>query len=426
MSGSVSGLLTALSARSAKSQSVGANDRIRVGLIGCGGRGRRVLSHFLRFPEVSASVLCDVDQVALDKANQEVLSGKADTFKDYRSVLDRKDIDAVIIATPDHWHAIPTMYACQAGKDVYVEKPMSHSIVEGRRMVEAARKYSRVVQVGIQQQSGERYIEAAELVRAGKIGQVTHVNIWNQSNRLPGVGFPPDEKAPATLDWDFWLGPAPFVPYNPIRASKSFRGFWDYAGGTVTDWGTHHFGSLHHVMGQSSPRSVVAVGGKLAIEDIFETPDTLNVIWEYPGGWTVDYSLRETNSHNCEGTSFGLMFYGTEATLYLDRKGFEITPEKEHTPAKVVGLSPPTRPKPDEQSPPHIRDFLKSMRSRLRPCADVEVGHRATTAVHLANISLRTGRKLLWDSEHETIIGDPAASALLKRDFRKPYLLPQV
>lgn len=410
------------------SKRVGPNDMVRVGVIGTGGRGRGVMKVFLKNPEVSLPVICDVNQLASRKANREILNGRAEIVEDYRRILDRKDIDAVLIATPDHWHAIPTIHACQAGKDVYVEKPMSYCIAEGRRMAEAARKYSRVVQAGTQQLSGPHYIEATNLVQSGKIGKVTHVCTWNVSNRLPGDGFPPDEQPPETLNWDFWLGPAPIIPYNRVRASPYFRMFWDYSGGTLTDWGTHHVGSVHHVMGEDHPLSAVAMGGKFAINDIWQTPDTLHVLWEYAGGWTLEFALRQTNSYSPYHSGYGIVFYGADATLYLDRSGYELIPEKKRNIQPIATGQPRVNNfLPQVIDVLHVRNFLDCMRTRRRPNADVEIGHRATLVPHLGNIALRTGRKITWNAERETIVGDPAAAALLTRhEYRKPYVLPEV
>jgi predicted dehydrogenase len=410
----------------AKAAQRGANETIRVGFIGTGGQGYFNMGVFMDNKDVTIPVVCDVNRHNLTRANKSALDGKAEMVEDYRRVLDRKDIDAVVICTPDHWHAIPTIAACKAGKDVYVEKPMTYCIAEGRRMADAARKYDRVVQVGIQQQSGPHYIEAAELVQSGKLGKVTHVRTWNTHNRLPGIGFPADGDPPETLNWDFWLGPAPRIPYNATKASGLFRMFWDYAGGTITDWGTHHMGTVHHIMGEDQPKSAAATGGKFFIKDLYDTPDTMNVLWEYPGGWTLEYTLRETNGRNCDGSGYGLMFYGTNGTMYVDRSGYEVLPEGDRIEAKTVGTPRKDNFMPRILSVPHIRNFLDCIKSRKRPIADVEIGHRATIVPHLGNISLRSGEKVVWDAEKETIINSTKAAKLLTREYRKPYILPEI
>ena len=404
----------------------GPNDTIRMAAIGTGGMGRYNLTVFSKFKDVAIPLICDVNQLHAREANEKILGGKAEIVGDYRRVLERKDIDAVIIATPDHWHAIPTIHACQAGKDVYCEKPMTYCVAEGRRMVQAARKYNRIVQVDTQQRSGPHYAEAAELVRTGKIGKVTHVRCWNIGNRWPGIGFPADEPAPATMDWDFWLGPARKVPYSAVKASGSFRHFWDFAGGTLTDWGTHHIASVHHILGQDRPAAVCSMGGKWAIQDLLETPDTLHVMWEY-AGFTLEFELKEANGYAADRNGYGIVFYGTDGTLFIDRSGFELVPEKDRAYPRVVGQPRSGGPIGTSLNVYHARNFLDCVRSRKLPNADVEFGHRATTVTHLGNISLRTGRKLKWDPVNETIPDDAeAARMLIRAEYRKPYVLPEV
>ena len=407
---------------------LGANDTIRMGIIGSGGMGRFNMERFIENKDVAMVAIADVHRHQRDGANHDILGGKADAVEDYRRLLDRDDIDAVLICTPDHWHAIPTIHACQAGKDVYVEKPCAHNIVEGRRMTQAARKHDRVVQVGIQQTSGPYYIEAAKLVQEGKIGKVTHVRVWNFSNRVPGMGHPEDGEAPEALNYDYWRGPAPMIPYNRFKTGGLFRMFWDTAGGTMTDWGTHHMGSVHHIMGVESCESVYAAGGKLAIDDLWDTPDNLHVTWEFkqPHKWILEYTLRETNGYTADGSGYGIMFYGTDGTLYIDRSGFQIYSEGGRAEAKVVGTPRENNFMPAELSRPHIRNFLDCIKSRKRPAADIEFGHRATATAHLANVSFRVGRKITWDADKETVVGDEEASRLLTREYRKPYVLPEV
>ncbi len=412
--------------RPARAGGLGANDTIRIGAIGVGGQGRFNMGVFLKNKDVAFPVVCDVNQRHREAANRELLDGKADVVEDYRSVLDRKDIDAVLVCTPDHWHAIPTIHACQAEKDVYVEKPIAHNVVEGRRMVEAARKHDRVVQVGTQQLSGPHYLEVAELIQSGRIGKITHVETWNVSNNLPGAGRPADEPAPATLNWDFWRGPAPMIPYNRVKASGAFRFFWDTAGGTLTDWGTHHTGTVQQIMKAIGPKSVMATGGKYAIDDILDTPDTLHVLWEYPDDWTLTYTLRHANGHSPYGSGYGIVFYGADATMYLDRSGYEIIPQGNRSKAATFGKPRVDNFMPAELSVPHIRNFLDCVKSRKRPAADVEIGHRATVVPHLGNVALKAGRRIHWDARREQIIGDKDAERFLTRDYRKPYVLPEV
>jgi predicted dehydrogenase len=400
------------------------NDSIRLGVIGCGGRGRQVLKEFASLPGVAVPVLCDADQTQSAKANQSI-GGKAECFQDYRRVLERKDVDAVLIATPDHWHAIVTILACQAGKDVYLEKPASHTIAEGRLAVEAARKHNRIVQVGTQQLSGEHYRLARQLIQDGKLGKITYVKCWNVGNSSPGRGFPEDQTAPATLDWDLWLGPAAAVPFNPVRL-RSWRWFWEYGNGTEADWGTHHLGSIHQLTGQDRPLSVAAAGGRLAIRDMLQTPDTMTAVFEYPGNWLVELQVREANGYSADHHNYGIRFHGTNGTLFLNRSGFEVFPEKERMPALTVGQPQDQNAEIGSMNRVHVENFLASIRSRELPAGDIEIGHRATSACLLANIALRTGHKVVWDAQSESITGDPAATALLRQHYRKPYELPKV
>lgn len=403
---------------------LGANERIVVGLIGAGGMGRSDLSAFQKNPDVEVAAVCDVNQINLEKAVG-MTGGKAAAYKDFRQLLERKDIDAVIVATPDHWHALPTLYACQAGKDVYVEKPLALSIVEQQRMVQAARNANRVVQVGTQQRSGKHFQRAVELVRSGKLGNISFVRTWNHENSYPeGIGSPPDSDPPPTLDWDFWLGPAPAARYNRNRAAGTFRWFWDYSGGKLTDWGTHLIDIVHWAMEVSGPTAVSASGGKYFLQDNRETPDTLEVLYEYPG-FVLVYSSRECNSRGTEGKSYGIEFHGTLGTLLLDRDGFEIFPEHRREGDEYIPRTNLTRMRGSDQHAPHVRNFLDCVKSRQRPISDVEIGHRSTTAPHLGNIAFRTGQKVYWDPATEQLRRPtPEMTALLGREYRRPWSLP--
>jgi len=392
----------------------GANERIIMGAIGCGGMGSGDINYFRANPEVEFAAVCDVDRNHLEEAVDKA-GGKAAPYSDFRKLLERKDIDAVIVATPDHWHALPTILACESGKDVYCEKPLATSIGEGRAMVNAARRYGRVVQVGTQQRSGAHFQRAVEIVRSGQIGKVTLCRTWNVGNELPdGIGNPPDGNPPPELDYDMWLGPAPKRPYNPNRSHYTFRHFWDYAGGKITDWGTHLIDIIHWGMGVDAPLAVAASGGKYAIPDNRETPDTQEVIFDHPG-FTLTYSYRGANGYPMDGEDYGMQFHGTDGTLFIDRGGFKVTPEDERTEPVTSGGS--------AQNEPHVRNFLDCVKSRARPTCDVEITHRTTTACHLGNIALLTGRKLYWDRENERIVNDEEANRLLCKPYRAPWHL---
>ncbi|HEY1380766.1 MAG TPA: Gfo/Idh/MocA family oxidoreductase, partial [Gemmataceae bacterium] len=304
LGGAAAASLTALSA----GRVLGAGDTVRVGLIGCGGRGMAVARLMRQVPGVAFVAACDVYEPNAAAA-REWVGSNCQSYRDFRHVLDRKDVDAVLVATPDHWHAIPTVLACRAGKDVYVEKPLGLTVREGRAMVEAARQHDRVVQAGTQHRSADHYREAARLVQSGELGRVHFVRVWNYVNMFPdGVGRKLDGDPPAGLDWDFYLGPAPAVPYNRNRFLNTFRWFWDYAGGLLTDWGTHRFDSVHQVMGLDAPLSVSAAGSRYELRDGAETPDVLQVTYEYPG-FVLSYEASNINGRGVGGRTPGRAYY---------------------------------------------------------------------------------------------------------------------
>jgi predicted dehydrogenase len=412
---------------------LGANDRVRVGVIGPGRQGRGVMKTFMRNADVQIVALCDVFRPQMDFAINDAKLEGVDTYGDYRRMLDRKDIDAVIVASPDHWHALQTVMACQAGKDVYVEKPVSTAVDEGRKMAQAARNYNRVVQVGTQQRSGDHYQKAAEIIRGGQLGKITFVRTWNFGNQTPGgIGNPPDTNPPDGLDWDMWLGPAPMRRFNQNRFGvhpdrwSSFRWFWDYAGGMMTDWGVHHLDIVQMVMGVEAPVAITAMGGKLALNDNRETPDTLMVTYEYPsektgaeknGGFVCTYENRECNGQGWNGQGYGILIHGADATLYINREYFEITPEGgRNVEARRVKNE-------NRQGEAHVRNFLDCVKSRQSPTSDIEIGHRSTTTCLLGNVALRSGRRIVWNAKTEKIEGDGVASKYLSREYRRPWKL---
>lgn len=418
---------------SVKSPVLGANDQVRVGLIGCGGQGNWDSGDFARLPDVKIVALCDVYEGSIQKTmlnpGLKLDPAKTPTYKDFRKLLEDKNIDAVIIATPDHWHAMPMIQACQAGKDVYVEKPLALTIEEGRMMVDAARKYKRVVQVGTQQRSARHFQKAVEIVRSGKLGKISRVHTWNYDDEFPnGIGNPPDSEVPAGLDWDFYLGPAPKAPFNKNRFLENFRWFWDYSGGKITDWGTHLIDIVHWAMNVDAPLAVSASGGKYILQDNRETPDTLLATFDYPG-FVMTYENRTTNSRPMDARwGYGILFYGTDATMFVDRGGFEIFPEMDGRKRDDIFTARTTAARMsvqrgDPSHLDHVRNFVECMKSRQMPISDVEIGHRSTAAPHLGNIALRTGRKIKWDSAKEQIIGDPEASKLLGKAYRAPWKL---
>ncbi|PYL01003.1 MAG: hypothetical protein DME19_03080 [Verrucomicrobia bacterium] len=436
----------ALSATSAVSAQrvLGANERVRVGLIGCGGRGMFDAKLMREAPNVEFAAVCDLYPPHLARA-KEWAGPAAKQFKNFRRLLEQKDIDAVLIATPDHWHAIPTVDACRAGKDVYVEKPLGHNIKEGRAMVEAARRHNRVVQMGAQQRSAPHYAEVARIIQSGELGQVHFARIWNYVNMYPdGIGRATDSDPPEGVDWDMYLGPAPYVPFNKNRFIGTYRWFWDYGGGLVTDFGIHRFDSMRQIMKLDAPVSVTASGGRYGLSDGAETPDMVQVTYEYPG-FILGYEASMLNAHGAGGRTpgkkyyqargnedrpHGEAYYGTNGTLIVDRLGFEIYPELSNASGpgaagreqRSDGLRMQRKEASAEDATAlHVKNFIDCVRSRKKPAADVEIGHHSTIVAHLGNIAYRSGHKIRWDAPKEQIVDDAEASKLLARQARKPW-----
>ncbi len=430
------GFLGTLTAAS-YSRVLGASDRVGIGVIGYGLIGARHIEDFKKQPDADLVAVSDAYQPRIDEGVA-ACGGRARGYNDFRKLLDSKDVQAVVVASPDHWHALHTILACAAGKDVYVEKPLTLFVREGRWMVTAARRFNRIVQVGTQQRSGRHFQRAMQLVRDGYLGKITSVRFGSFRNIMPGFGRTPESAPPPGLDYDMWLGPAPKRPYTRHRALYHFRWFWDYSGGQMTNLGAHEMDLVHWMMQVKGPKAVSASGGRFALADDGETPDTQDAIFEYPG-FTVAISIREAAGGR--RSAFGTEFYGTKAMLAISRSGFDITPEMKVHPENLIpnwstppGHPPRTNDKPapwtepqrgtgseDEQMALHKRNFLDCIKSREMPVADVEDGHRVSAACHLANISTRLGRKVRWDAEKEEIAGDREASELLVRPYRKPW-----
>jgi predicted dehydrogenase len=422
------------------SRAVGPNDKIRLAMIGSGSRGNQLLGPFMELPEFDFVAIADVDDKHAAETAERVKQTRGHSVKttrDYRTLLDSKEIDAVVIATPDHWHAIPAIHACQAGKDVYCEKPVGCSVAEGQAMIKAARKHQRVMAVGTQQRSSENFQKAVETVRSGKLGKIFWVQTWNYENISPvGMGRYPDGEAPAHLDYDRWLGPAPKRAYNPNRSHLLFRWYFDYAGGMMSDWGVHLNDIALWALDQKGPQAVSAAGGIFTTDDDRDTPDTLQVVYDFPG-CTLSYSMRKGNGYKFNGHEYGVLFCGTEGTLLLDRSGHEVVPDKVILPygIKLVHGDRPVRQislekyefkAKNDGLPGHIQNFLKCLSTRERPTTDIEIAHRSTNTTHLGNIAYKLGRKLNWDVESETFKNDAEANAMLKREYRAGYELPEV
>lgn len=412
-----------------------------MGFIGYGLIGRQHVYDFKNQKDVDYVAMCETHQPRLEEGLKE-LGPQAKGYRDFRKMVESKDVQAVVVSTPDHWHALMTIMACAADKDVYVEKPLNIFIDEGKWMVAAARRFNRVVQVGTQQRSGLHYQKARDLMRQGYIGKIHSVRMSSYRNIMPGFGNFQEGTPPSELDYEMWLGPAPKRPYHQMRSLYHFRWFWDYSGGQMTNLGAHSIDIVQWALGVKGPKSVSSIGGRLALAGDGDTPDTQDAIFEYPG-FTAVWSHREAAAGRGAGPGGGFEFLGTKGSLTIGRSGFEIRPEMKIDPNNAVpqfrghssggvqrsGTKPVPYIQPvtekgsgEEQFDLHVRNFLDCIKSRQRPIADVEDGHQVTTACHLANMSLRLGgRRLVWDADKEQIVGDSEASALMRRPYRKPW-----
>jgi predicted dehydrogenase len=418
---------------------LGANDRVRVGCIGVGNRGVQVLEAFVAHKDAQIVALADVYEHYLNneyaKADPRIknlgnkiprkqpdFGGPVDRYKDFRRIIERKDIDAVIVATPDHWHAIPSMMACDTGKDVYVEKPMTIAVKEGRRMVEAARRNSSIVQCGTQKRSSKAYIKLAEIVQSGEIGKVTVARAYHASNMTPdGIGKLPDSNPPEGLDWDMWLGPRSERPYNQNLAPYKFR-WWHLYSSQNGNWGVHYFDVMRWMVGEVAPTVISAHGGNYVVPDSRTIPDTCESIFEFPSGLLMIFGMFEGNGH--PGLKSGeIEIRGTKGTVFANERRFEIIPERngqfqtrtQRCKAQVFNVEDQNV----EQD--HVRNFLDCVKSRQRPNADVEEGHRSTSLCLLANIALATKSRLEWDGKAETFTNNSAANELLDYGYRQPW-----
>lgn len=406
------------------------NDKINIGLIGAGGMGLGDLRDFLRIPEIECLAVADVDTRHIAdgvKTVQDRRDNTPDGYQDFRKIIDRKDIDAVIVATPDHWHALPTIMACMSGKDVYCEKPLATSIAEGRAMVNAAQKNKRVVQIGTQQRSAKHFADAVEYVQSGKLGNIRHIRTWAYIDWKGGLGNPPNQAPPPEVDYDFWLGPAKKRPFNPARFHFTFRWFWDYSGGLMTDWGAHMVDVAMWAM-KEDPVGAMATGANYGYpHDMIETPDTQQSIVEFPS-----FSLTWEHMIGCgQGPwqrEHGAEFHGQDAILVVDRGGWEVYSEtdSEDKPREFRARGVPHQGASRDYHYLHVKNFVDCMSSRKRPISDVEIGHKSVIACHLGNIAARLRTQVRWDPVKEQITGHPEAASYVSRAYRAPWKLPQV
>ena len=405
----------------------GANDRVAVGFIGLGAMGSGNLRYSMQVPGLQPAALCDVYQPHLERAEAAARKGGFEIkgTDDFRKILADKSIDAVCISTPDHWHPYMTVEACKAGKDVYVEKPAAVYVDEGVKMVEAARKYKRIVQAGTMQRSGAYFKKAAELVKSGILGDVTFVHTW-QAGATPkeGWGNPADSTPPPGLNWDMWLGPAPKVPFNENRwgvtkaTFPTFRYFWDYAGGAMTDWGVHLLDPVHQCFDEKMPTAISAMGNKLHVTDNRDTPDTMLATFEYPD-FIASYESRTANPMQMFGHGAATAIHGTEATLIVNRSGCWLVPNAKST---VVAQTYEKDPEMGKMNVPHWENWLACIKSREKPQSEIETCVRSSTVCILANLSMRFKTRLDWDEKNWTV-KQAEVKPYLKAKYRAPWKL---
>ena len=428
----------------------GANDKIRVGFIGIGNRGSQLLNLFMQQKDCEIAALCDIyepytlrdrsrvnERYLADRPGQipkmgEKFASPPKIYKDYRDLLSDKDIDAVCIATPDHWHAKQTIDAINAGKDVYVEKPLTQTIVEGRKMVEAQAASNQVVAVGLNRRGNVVYQKLAKEIPAGKIGKVTVARAARISNMFPnGIGKLQPEQPPKDLNWDMWLGPRAVRPYQYNIAPYMFR-WWSHYSSQMGNWGVHYMDVIRWMLGETAPVAISANGGKYVLDHDGDIPDTMQVCFEFASGTMINFSIFEANGADL--FPFGeLELCGTKGNLYSNEKGYKIVPSKKgqfQTWDKQIEAEEFKNPNQDlddgsaaDSTSGLIRNFLDCIKSRKSPFCTLEDGHRSTSFAHLANIALATKERLQWDAQKEQFTNSKAANELLHYEYRKPWKL---
>jgi predicted dehydrogenase len=401
----------------------GANDRVRLAVMGARIRGKQLIPVFLKQPNVEVTHVIDPDENlhpdALKLVKDQSPPPKGE--KDVRKVLEDQSVTALVVAAPDHWHALATVWACQAGKHVYCEKPLSHNLIEGRRMVQAARKHRKVVQVGTQRRSAADVLAAREYVQTGKLGKVAFARAWIAGSR-PNIGKARPEPVPKGVDYSLWLGPAAEGPFTKNRFHYNWHWFWDLGTGELGNNGIHGLDVARFVLGLDAPTRVSCAGGKHYYDDDQQTPDTQIATFDFPAGpggaagCTLVWEHRVWEKAGPEGQSFGVVLHGDKGTLIFTGKGWEVR----------GGDGASQKPGPDMMGT-HARNFLDCIREEGKALnADVEEGHKSTRLCHLGNIAYRVGRTLRFDAATETIKDDPEANKLLGREYRKGFELPAV
>jgi len=405
------------------------SDQLNIGAIGINGMGWADVNAALKLPGVNLVALCDVDKNVLDKrmadlSKMNIDTGKIKIYSDYRQLLDRKDIDAVIIGTPDHWHALIMMHACAAGKDVYVEKPVGNSIGECRSMVDAQQRYKRVVQAGQWQRSQQHFKDAVDFVQSGQLGNIRTVKVWCYQGWMKPGPVVADSAPPAGVDFAQWLGPAPKRSFNSSRFHFNFRWFWDYAGGLMTDWGVHLLD--YGLLGMKSPipKSISALGGRFAYPDLYEeTPDTLTTLYEFDG-----FNLVWDSAMGIDNGSYdrdhGIAYIGNNGTLILNRSGWEVIEEKQSK-SKV---SKPMAKSSDSGVNKHMENFVSVIKSRKMEdlhCS-IQAGAHVATVAQMGNIAFRSGKKLEWNDATHSFKDPEINKKYLMKEYNNGYSLPKM
>jgi predicted dehydrogenase len=403
-------------------RAVAPSDIVNFGVIGVNGMGWSDLNAMLNHPEARCVAICDVDKNVLDKRAAELAKKdiRAQVYGDYRQMLENKDIDAVIIGTPDHWHCLQMADACSAGKDIYVEKPIGNSIAECRAMVKAQQQHNRVVQVGQWQRSMQHFADAIAFVHSGKLGNVRLVKAWAYMGWMKPVPKKDITEPPAGVDYTAWLGPAQQRPFDPNRFHFNFRWYWDYAGGLMTDWGVHLIDYALYGMKASNPRSVVASGGKFAYpDDASETPDTLTAIYEFDG-FNMQWEHATGIDGGPYGRTHGIAFIGNNGTLVLDRGGWEVIPEK----GKMEAIA--YQKASDNGLVKHTRNFIDVIKSRKLENLNCDISTGANVAVNaqMGNIAYKTGQKVYWDATKQQFTSKNA-NRLITAQYHNNYKLPK-
>lgn len=413
---------------------VGPNDTVNVGLIGCNGMGFSDLSSFLKMSDINVIALCDVDENVLKARTADLEKAgikKPKWYRDYRRLLENKDVDVAIIGTPDHWHCLQLTDALQAGKDVYCEKPIANSVQEANIMLDYVGSSDRMVQIGQWQRSQPHFVDAINFVHSGKLGEIRLAKAWAYQGWMKPVPIVPDSAAPEGVDYDMWLGPAPQRPFNPNRFHFNFRWFWDYAGGLMTDWGVHLIDYALYGMKAGTPKSVMALGGKFAYpNDASETPDTLQTVYEYDG-----FSILWEHATGIDGGNYGrnhgIAFIGNNGTLVLDRQGWEVIPEEEFQGWGKEGI-PKMEPMSFDNGGQsgldlHTKNFMDAVKSRdaSKLTAPIKVGYDAALVSHMGNVAFKTGNRIYWD-ETAGKFKNEEANQYLKAKYQNGWKLPMV